>query len=47
LIDRCGQIEFRLLAERAQLRDRIVGVARDRQELLDGLERVARQRAAF
>ena len=42
-----GEIELGVVGERAQLRHRIVGIARDREEALDDGERVARQCAAL
>ena len=47
LVDRGGEVEFGVGGERAQLRDRVVGIARDREEALDDGERIARQRAAL
>ena len=36
LVDRGGDVEFGVIGQRAQLRDRIVGIAGDSQEALDG-----------
>ena len=47
LIDGGCEIELGVGGERTQLRDRFIGVARDREEALDDRERVARQRAAL
>ena len=47
LVDRGRDVELGVGGERAQLRDRLVGIARDREKALDGVERVARQRAAL
>ena len=46
-IDGRGDVEFCVSGERPQPRDRIVGVARDRKESLDQIERVAGQGAAL
>src|SRR5260370_1412826 len=46
-IDGGSDVEFGVGGERAQLRDRSVGIARDREKALDDGERIARQRAAL
>ena len=47
LIDGGCEIELGVGGERTQLRHRFIRIARDREEALDDVERVARQRAAL